>query len=173
MMLIGMALAKHGFLMGRAPDQIYRRVAWIGLLVGVSAALWSGLRWMLEGFAFLGFFLILSPTADLDRLCVGLAYISVLPVLFRTERLRWLTGVLSICGRMALTNYILASALAMLVFSGFGPGLFARLSRVELLAVVAAIWTVQIGFSQWWMARRRFGPLEWAWRILTYGPRSR
>lgn len=26
-------------------------------------------------------------------------------------------------------------------------------------------------FSHWWLARYRFGPMEWLWRWLTYGTR--
>jgi uncharacterized protein len=28
---------------------------------------------------------------------------------------------------------------------------------------------VQVAYSAWWMARFRFGPMEWLWRTLTYG----
>jgi uncharacterized protein len=32
---------------------------------------------------------------------------------------------------------------------------------------------VQITFSNWWLARYRFGPFEWIWRSLTYRKRQR
>jgi uncharacterized membrane protein YeiB len=28
---------------------------------------------------------------------------------------------------------------------------------------------VQMFYSRWWLARYRFGPMEWLWRSLTYG----
>src|SRR5262245_22851691 len=31
------------------------------------------------------------------------------------------------------------------------------------------IFAAQMAFSGWWLARYRFGPAEWAWRMLTYG----
>jgi uncharacterized protein len=37
------------------------------------------------------------------------------------------------------------------------------------MGVVLAVWTVNITVSLWWLSRRRYGPLEWLWRRLTYG----
>ena len=38
---------------------------------------------------------------------------------------------------------------------------------IELTALV--VFAVQIAVSGWWLQRFRFGPLEWIWRMLTYG----
>ena len=35
--------------------------------------------------------------------------------------------------------------------------------------IAFAIYAVQVAYSAWWMARFRFGPMEWLWRTLTYG----
>ena len=40
--------------------------------------------------------------------------------------------------------------------------------RVGQVAVVAAIWALQVPFSSWWLSRFRFGPFEWLWRTLSY-----
>ncbi|MBA2635325.1 MAG: DUF418 domain-containing protein [Sphingomonas sp.] len=34
-----------------------------------------------------------------------------------------------------------------------------------------AFFALQAAFSHWWLARFRFGPMEWVWRALTYGER--
>ena len=34
---------------------------------------------------------------------------------------------------------------------------------------VAAVVGLQLWWSPWWLARYRFGPMEWLWRSLTYG----
>ena len=80
---------------------------------------------------------------------------------------------LAAAGRMALTNYVAQSVVCTLVFYGHGLGLFARLGRPEQLGVVAAVWILQLLWSPWWLARFRFGPLEWAWRTATYMKRQR
>jgi uncharacterized protein len=37
------------------------------------------------------------------------------------------------------------------------------------LRAPAAILAVQIPLGAWWLSRYRLGPVEWAWRRLTYG----
>jgi len=72
-------------------------------------------------------------------------------------------------GRCAFTNYIGTSALALVVFSGWGLGLFGQLGRLQLFGVVLVFWTVMLAWPPLWLARFRHGPLEWLWRCLTYG----
>ncbi len=72
-------------------------------------------------------------------------------------------------GRMALTNYISQSVIGILLFYGVGFGLGASvgLGATELIAL--GVFTFQIIFSCLWLRFFRFGPLEWIWRMLTYG----
>ena len=74
--------------------------------------------------------------------------------------------VLARVGRMALTAYLLQTFLVIGLFllPGHGEWLDARTA----LVAVAAIWVILIAFAYWWMGRFRFGPMEWAWRSLTY-----
>ena len=81
----------------------------------------------------------------------------------------WLARRLGAAGRCAFTNYIGCSALALVVFSGWGLGLFGKLGRLELYGVMLAFWAIMLAWPVWWLARFRHGPLEWAWRCLTYG----
>jgi uncharacterized protein len=37
------------------------------------------------------------------------------------------------------------------------------------LSIGFAIYGAQVLSSRWWLERFRFGPLEWLWRMLTYG----
>jgi uncharacterized protein len=75
--------------------------------------------------------------------------------------------VLAAVGRMALTAYLLQSALALAVFGGLR--LYDRLSSTSALMVVAAIWGVLLVICPWWLSRFELGPAEWLWRSLTYG----
>ncbi|RZO78159.1 MAG: DUF418 domain-containing protein, partial [OM182 bacterium] len=61
------------------------------------------------------------------------------------------------------------SAMCLMIFTGVGFGLVGTLQRATLYVIVALIWLAQITFSLWWLARFRFGPVEWLWRYLTYG----
>ena len=57
----------------------------------------------------------------------------------------------------------------MLIFYPWAGGLWGELTRPELYLVVALGWAVMLGWSKPWLARFRYGPLEWLWRCLTYG----
>lgn len=97
---------------------------------------------------------------------IALAHASVLLLVVRAGVLRSLVSRLEAAGRMAFTNYLMTSVITSLVFCGYGLGLFDRLSRAELLWVVAGIWTLILLWSRPWLSRFRYGPLEWAWRSL-------
>ena len=72
-------------------------------------------------------------------------------------------------GRMALTNYISQSLIGMWLFYGIGLGFGATLGLGATELVAAGIFLFQILFSKLWLTVFRFGPLEWIWRMLTYG----
>ena len=69
---------------------------------------------------------------------------------------------------MAFSNYLLGSILFMLVFQGWAGGLFHRFHRPGLLLFVLLGWGLMLVWSKPWLARFRYGPLEWCWRCLTY-----
>jgi uncharacterized protein len=169
MMLLGMGLAKSGILAGQASRSFYWRGLVLGFLIGLPVLAWSGWAWRADNYSIPGFFGYIGTTIDAGRFAVAFAYLCGFLLLLQAGALRGVTGPLAKVGRMAFTNYILCSALALFVFSGFGLGLFNQLSRVQLLWVVLPIWTIILVLSQWWLSRFRFGPLEWIWRSLTYG----
>lgn len=98
-----------------------------------------------------------------------LAYISTLCLLHRRGRCQRLMKWVAAPGRMALTNYIGHSVAGIIIFYGFGFGLGAsmNLALVELTAL--GIFILQVVLSRAWLQGFRFGPLEWLWRMLTYG----
>lgn len=55
-----------------------------------------------------------------------------------------------------------------MLFLGWGFDLAGRVDYAEQLAVVVAIWAVQLIASPVWLALYYFGPAEWLWRSLTY-----
>ncbi|MBP5770321.1 MAG: DUF4838 domain-containing protein [Bacteroidaceae bacterium] len=72
-------------------------------------------------------------------------------------------------GRMALTNYILQSLIGILLFYGLGFGLGTSFGLIYILLTALAVFLLQIFFSRLWLSHFLFGPLEWFWRICTYG----
>ena len=72
-------------------------------------------------------------------------------------------------GRMALTNYIGQSVICMMIFRGIGFGLGGTMGPSLYLPLGIAIYLVQLAASRVWLAWCQYGPLEWLWRMLTYG----
>jgi uncharacterized protein len=99
---------------------------------------------------------------------VFLGYVAGVMLVVQSGWLSALQRRLAATGRMALSNYIGQSVICTLIFYGHGLGLFERVGRGGQLAIVIAIWAFQLMVSPWWLARFRFGPLEWLWRSLTY-----
>jgi uncharacterized protein len=72
-------------------------------------------------------------------------------------------------GRMAFTNYLAQSVILGWIFYGYGLGLFGRSSVTAALAIGVAVYALQAAISAWWLARYRYGPVEWLWRSAMYG----
>jgi uncharacterized protein len=49
---------------------------------------------------------------------------------------------------------------------------FAPIQRYQLYFVVFGVWMFNLAWSEWWLRRYRFAPLEWCWRSLTYWQRQ-
>ncbi len=147
-----------------------RRIFWWGLGLGVvclpvylAAERASALAWpvlslhlakLLDAFA--------SP---------GLAFFYAAAIVLLAQRDTWKERFrpLAAVGRMALTNYLCQTLLRVGLFYGYGLGFYGRIGPVPLVGVALAFFPLQILFSQWWLGRFRFGPVEWVWRSFTYG----
>ncbi len=97
-----------------------------------------------------------------------LFYIASFALLFL--RPRWQAGLLRFApvGQMALSAYVAQTLVGALVFFGFGLGLLGRFGNSVTLPMGLALFAVQAWAARAWLSRFRFGPLEWAWRSLTW-----
>lgn len=102
---------------------------------------------------------------------LGFAYAAALSLYSLRRKESAALRVLAAPGRMALTNYIGQSLWGMLIFYGIGFGLGADMGLVYVLLIATAVYAVETIFSHLWMRYCQFGPLEWIWRMLTYGRR--
>jgi uncharacterized protein len=99
------------------------------------------------------------------------AYLCAVVVGLQAPRLRRWLSPFAYAGRMALTLYVSQSLCIALVLLGVGPGLAlaGRIGSVTVIAIVIVLFALQVVASRWWLQRHRHGPLEWAWRRLSYG----
>jgi len=168
MMLLGMALYRLGTLRGRASAGTVRWLMLGGFGVGLTVNGWEVTRAINSGLDIMSTFGQLQWSYHLGRLGMALGYLGLVAWLLRRGCLNALTRRLAAVGRMALSHYLLHSVVALFLFTGAGLGLVGELGRAQLYAVVLALWMLQLWLSPWWLARHRFGPLEYLWRLLTY-----
>lgn len=106
---------------------------------------------------------------ELGPTVMALGYLALTILLLRKERIARLLSLFAPAGRMALTLYLMQSIVCGLVFSGYGLGKFETMSQFPLWIFCLVFYLVQILFAHLWLKRYSFGPLEWAWRRLSYG----
>lgn len=168
--LLGFALARLGIVADLAAHRGKLLIAaFIGLAAGLPLNFALGYGGPLVGWGWAPadqpqWITTWSGIADVaGEPVLAIGYLSALAVVwmgFGTPR------ALAAVGRMALTAYILESALALVVFGVFR--LYGKLSIAESLGVVVGIWVVVLIVCPLWLRRFQFGPLEWLWRRLTY-----
>lgn len=168
MMLIGMGLMKSGVLAAQRSTGFYARMALAGYGAGIPVMAYICRRDIAAGFE-LGTLKYGFTGYDAGRLAVALGHAAVVVLICKTGALAPARRALAAVGQMALTNYLLTSVLCTFFFNGYGLGMYGRLSRFELLYVVAGVWAVILTVSPRWLGRYRYGPMEWVWRSLTYG----
>ena len=130
---------------------------WISTVSSKAAALFTGLLPLL-----------------LLAILVGIAWFGGKPLWRLIETNFWSLNALAVQPAYALTR----EALRQLA-EWFLPKTTDQHTRNQTRAISAAaagilicaisIWLVMLAWSQPWLARFRYGPLEWLWRCLTYG----
>ena len=168
LMLVGMALFKLGVVSAERSATFYRRLAVLGLGLGLPIVAGGILFYRHFDFAFERSMFHGSLFNYVGSIGVFLGYVGLVMLAVRKGWLPRLQRRLAAAGRMALTNYISQSVICTLLFYGHGFGLFEKVERPGQLGIVVAIWVAQLLWSPWWLERFQFGPLEWLWRSLTY-----
>jgi len=176
LMLLGLALYRWGFLSGNWENRHYWKVMLIGYGLGLPLVIYS--RY---------YSYIHNPTLEaslqrmeevpiqwtgliypFQRILLVMAHVSAIVLLYKSRFMQGLFRRLEAVGQMAFTNYIMHSVICTLFFFGYGLNYYAELEYYQLFFVVAAIWIFQLLVSPLWLQFFLYGPLEWAWRSLTY-----
>ncbi len=166
MMMVGMALFKLGVLTLEVRIRTYLAMMVAGYAVGLAVNIAEARLIMNNGFSALAYHQA-AITYDVSRLTMTMGHLGALMLFLRFGILPWLRRSMAAVGRMALTNYLAHSVVALVIFVFLGY--WGALERHQLYFIVLAIWAVQLVVSPIWLRHYRFGPVEWLWRFLTYG----
>jgi uncharacterized protein len=168
--LIGLYFGKQGWFRNVEEHlagwkKIRLHAGWSGILL---TALFAALKfdvtglpfWMADGLA-QGLNLIAGPL-------LMLFYVSVMVLLFHGKTPGFISTSLAAVGKMALTNYLMQSIICVLIFFGFGFGLYGSVGAFTGMILAVLIYLAQIVFSRFWLTRFNQGPMEALWRKWTY-----
>lgn len=168
MMMIGMALFKLGVLTLEAKTRTYLAMMIGGYAIGMPLNIYEA-NWLLaHGFSGLARHQT-DITYDVARLAQTTGHLGLLCLFLRSGMFGWLRRSMAAVGRMALTNYLTHSLVALIIFVLMGY--YGALQRHQLYYIVFTVWIVQLFLSPLWLRHFHFGPVEWLWRYLTYGVR--
>jgi uncharacterized protein len=111
--------------------------------------------------------LAMAFTIAIGMVPFALAYIATATLLMQSPAWRARLFLFAPVGRMALTNYLGQSVICIAIY--YGGGLVGVAGPLFGLMLALVIFPAQMVLSAWWLARFRYGPMEWLWRSLTYG----
>ncbi|MEL6949369.1 MAG: DUF418 domain-containing protein [Pseudomonadota bacterium] len=167
--LIGAWVMREGWI-ERARDMLpqVRRLLWIVLPLGAIAELWSLLIFMevLPGGEMLDGALHMIG-APLMALGYALLLISLCQSVTWRNTVLWFAPV----GRIALTAYVLHGIVFTLIFMPFGLDALGVIGPSLCFLLALALYIALTVFAVFWLAKFRYGPLEYLWRWATYGQR--
>lgn len=166
MFLCGLAAGKREMLLHAADYlPLRRRLLRAGALAGLPGAAlyaWTSVYadsqvWQVAG---------LAAGLASAPLLAG-AYLALALALFERLRNGTLFALLADTGRMALSNYLLQSAVCAWLFLAYGAKLMGSVSPLGALALAVIIFSLQLPLSRWWLRGHAYGPVEWLLRALT------
>ncbi|MEM7502605.1 MAG: DUF418 domain-containing protein [Pseudomonadota bacterium] len=171
-MLLGMALMKLGILAGTRSERFYRRMQLMGYGLGLPLTIFSAYdlfshQW--DGVYVLGGGMLSNYVGSI---LVAFGHVATVMRIVNANLWPRLMARFTAVGRMALTNYLLHSIVLTTIFYGYGLGLYGAIPRAWQMAFVVLVLGLQLWLSPIWLRHYRFGPLEWAWRSLTYWRRQ-
>lgn len=170
--LLGLWLARQGWLQDplshrAALKRLMLRGLVFGLLLQSGSLIWP----LLDDSAATWHVLMLGLAHFAAAPLLMLGYVGTIALLslhpFWQGMLIWLAPA----GRMTLSNYIMQSVFAWILFYGVGLGLYGRIGPAVAVPIALLLAAFQILLSIWWLKRYRSGPLEWLWRWAIKGQR--
>lgn len=146
-----------------------RWVFGLSALVGIAGeALLHPYRPLLSAYPPTMAWAIAHAAASLVTPALTLAYASGFLLLWAWVGDGWLQALAPV-GRLALTTYLLQTAICIAIFYEVGFGLWGTVGAAGNLLIALTIFAAQMLIAAAWLRRFNFGPIEWVWRCATYG----
>jgi len=169
-MLIGLIMGKSGFI--NLPKKFNKLTTWL-IILGCSLGIASSYVYheVIIGNISLSVSLFWLPFLLVAGMVLqSLFYFSAFLWLYNARILRNFLNLFNSVGRMALTNYILQSVFYLFIFfhCTHGLQLFGKLDYFQTYLLGIPLFAIQVILSNWWMNRKKQGPLEYIWKRISY-----
>ncbi len=155
------------------PERVWlRRAAWLvipGLILEstYAASITAESGALVDWFAWMG--PIHSIGAVLMMLGIVGALCRIQEASRRVSQLATPCRAVGRIGRMGLTGYIAENAVGAFLMYSWGLAWLGEVSRLQLVGLALVIWLALTVGAHFWFDRFSMGPLEWLWRVMTYG----
>ncbi len=169
-----------GLLLGRSRffENIEANRKYIKYVLAGGAVLYGALRFIRSltsasaGYSPYTRELIASLLNEYMDVSLAVMILAAFVMIYHNPMARKVMNLLVPYGRAGLTSYVAQGVIGVIVFYGFGLALHRYSSPLFSVAAGFLILAVQLVFSHYWMKRYAYGPVEWAWRSLTYPGRK-
>jgi len=173
MFLLGYYAYRQGFFQDLPGNRAFiRKVLIFGLILGIVGNIaFSALAGNEAPFppSLAGVGGVVAYAYGVPALALGI--IALVATLWQKSAWHRVFSFLAPVGRMALTNYLLQTVTCVLIFYGYGFGLFGKIGALTATLIALGIFSLQIVISTLWLKHFAYGPMEWIWRQLTYRKR--
>ena len=168
-MFLGMAFFKTGIITGNASAKLYWLMFIGGMGLGLLLSYFNQKAVIDNHFSQYEYTKNVSFNFyQIQRMLRSLGLFGLIMLMYKSGFFKWFFAIFRPVGQMAFTNYLMQSLIGALFFYGIGLNYFGKLERYELYIYTGVVWIIEIIWSHIWLHYFRFGPLEWAWRSLTY-----
>lgn len=168
MFALGVATIRSGFF-GGVGGRLRSYAITIALPVGLTIEILCALALALGAEEHIWVRALVTAIHEFSVPLVSLGYMGLVTAIVKSGVFSWAMHMIACVGRMALTIYLLETIIMTSIFYYYGLGLFGDVDRIWLLVMSLGIWAGLAVFSTAWLSVFSRGPLEWIWRVLTYG----
>jgi uncharacterized protein len=170
MFVLGYYVARQGYFTDLSKYRgLFKKVAILGAIIGIPCNIILAYMYTTDAYYTYAPAGIIEPLVYAYGVpALALCYAAGLALLYPKQRYARILNIFAPYGRMALTNYLMQSVIACLIFMSYGFGLYGSVGPLYFTLMGLGILCFQIPFSIWWLKKYQYGPMEWVWRSLTY-----
>lgn len=172
-LLLGLLLGRHRFFQNiEAHLPLVRRVQWWALGGGILCGIVFGIyeATAANPLAPSVWRIVAGTCYVLCRVGIMIFYVCLIVRAMQDATWRRRLAPITLAGRMPLTNYLMQTLIGTFLFFSWGLGLWGTAGpALDLVLAVGIFFALQVPLTQLWLSRFQIGPMEYLWRVLTYG----